>query len=229
MSLILGKLNSILLREHFGVNAQIVGDCLLSAVQTRPLSAIVKATGLTKNEVSNALASLIRFRLVKFTCGTSGNTVEYSIKPDKVYLLARYSKYVQYVREKCGDLPGLLINELQRVGSDIATNLIIRCTETEGGHNKLSELRTEFMNLVQMNYVMRAPAFVRSNEATPIPEFSIDEHSFFLEPEIDLPMLIRVRNREGVEPSDKDIYWFVNIDRLHQEFRDLVILKWRNF
>lgn len=89
MSLILGKLNSILLREHFGVNAQIVGDCLFSAVQSRPLSTIVKATGLTKNEVSHALASLIRFRLVKFVPGASQNVVEYSIKADKVYLLVR--------------------------------------------------------------------------------------------------------------------------------------------
>lgn len=224
MSLILGKLNSIILREHFGINAQIVGDCLFSAVQSRPLSSIVKATGLTKNEVSHALSSLIRFRLVKFVPGTNANVVEYSIKTDQVYLLVRYAKYVQYIRDKCGELPGLLINELQRVGSDIATNLIIRCTETENGHNKLSELRTEFINLVQLNYVVRAPAVIKHNEPNPIPEFNIDEHSFFMEPEIDLPTLVRVKNREAVDPTDKDIYWFVNIDRLHQEFRDLIMI-----
>lgn len=224
MSLILGKLNSILLREHFGVNAQIVGDCLFSAVQSRPLSAIIKTTGLTKNEVSAALASLIRFRLVKFAPSSTGNFVEYSIKADKVYLLGRYAKYVQYIRDKCGELAGLLINELHRVGSDIATNLIIRCTETELGRDKLCELRTEFLNLVQKNYVMRAPALVRGNEPSFVPEFNIDEHSFFLEPEIDVATLIRLKNREAVEPSDKEVYWFVNIDRLHQEFRDLVMV-----
>lgn len=224
MSLILGKLNSILLREHFGVNAQIVGDCLFSAVQSRPLSAIVKTTGLTKNEVSHALASLTRFRLVKFTPSANGNLVEYLIKPDKVYLLVRYAKYVQYVREKFGELAGLLINELQRVGSEIATNLIIRCTELEDGHNKLSELRTEFLNLVQMNYVMRAPALIKSNDPILMPEFSIDEHSFFTEPEIDVVTLVKIKNHEPVEPTDKEIYWFVNIDRLHQEFRDLVMV-----
>lgn len=109
------------------------------------------------------------------------------------------------------------------MGSEIATHLILRCTESDGGHNKLIELRTEFLNLVQMNYVVRAPALVKANE-TAVPEFSIDEHSFFMEPEIDLPTLIRVKNRESVEPSDKDIYWFVNIDRLHQEFRDLIMV-----
>lgn len=224
MSLILGKLNSILLREHFGVNAQIVGDCLFSAVQSRPLSTIVKATALTKNEVAHALASLIRFRLVKFAPGVNPNIVEYSIKPDKVYLLVRYAKYVQYIRDKCGELAGLLINELQRVGSDIATNLIIRCTEAEGGHDKLCELRTEFLNLVQKNYVMRAPALVINTEPSLIPEFNIDEHSFFMEPEIDVATLIRLKNHEQAEPTDKSIYWFVNIDRLHQEFRDLVMV-----
>lgn len=224
MSLILGKLNSILLREHFGINAQIVGDCLFSAVQSRPISTIVKTTGLTKNEVSAALASLIRFRLVKFVPNVTGTAVEYSIKPDKVYLLARYAKYVQYIRENYGELAGLLINELQRIGSDIATNLIIRCTETEMAGNKLCELRNEFMNLVQNKYVMRAPALVKTNEPALIPEFNIDEHSFFLEPDLDVATLIRLKNREAVEPTDQGIYWFVNIDRLHQEFRDLIMV-----
>lgn len=176
MSLVLGRLNSILLREHFGVNAQIVSDCLFSAVQSRTLAAIVKATGLTKNEVSNALASLIRFRLVKFAPGSNGHVVEYTIKPDKIYLLVRYAKYVQYIREKCGELAGMLINELLRVGTDIATNLIVRCTESVGGHDKLGNLRQEFVNLVRMNYVMRAPALVISNEPNFVPSFNIDEH-----------------------------------------------------
>lgn len=226
MSLILGKLNSILLREHFGINAQIVGDCLFSAVQSRTLSAIVKATGLTRNEVSHALSTLIKFRLVKFVQASSGNSVEYTIKPDKVYLLVRYPKYVQYIRSMCGELAGLLINELQRVGSDIATNLIVRCTESEIAHNKLSELRTELMNLIHLKYIMRAPALkaATTDEPNLIPEFDIDEHNFFTEPEIDLATLIRYKNHEVVELTDKDIYWFVNIDRLQQEFRDLVMI-----
>lgn len=222
MSIILGKLNSILLREHFGVNAQKVGDCLFSAVQSRSLQTIVKATGLTKNEVSHALASLIRFRLVKFST-TNGTIVEYSIKPNKVYLLVRYAKYVQYIHSNFGELAGLLINELQRAGSDIATNLIVRCTDSEVAHNKLCELRTEFLNLVQLKYIMRAPALKVNTEAN-IPEFDIDEHNFFTEPELDVATLIRLKNRETVDPSDKNIFWFVNIDRLHQEFRDLIMI-----
>lgn len=225
MSIILGKLNSILLREHFGVNAQLVGDCLFSAVQSRSLSTIVKATGLTKNEVAHALATLIRFRLVKFSTAVNGTAVEYTIKPNKVFLLVRYAKYVQYVHSNLGELAGLVINELQRVGSDTATNLIVRCTETEVAHNKLFELRTEFLKLVELKYIMRAPALKKPNEGgSHVPEFDIDEHSFFTEPEIDVATLIRLKNREAVQPSDQDIYWFVNIDRLHQEFRDLIMI-----
>lgn len=224
MSIVLGKLNSILLREHFGINAQIVGDCIFSAVQSRTQSAIVKATGLTKNEVSHALATLIKFRLVKFAPSSQGSAVEYILKADKVYLLTRYPKYVQYIRDKYGELAGLLINELQRVGSDIATNLIVRCTESEVAHNKLSELRTEFMKLVELKYVMRAPALAKTKTNEPIPEFDIDEHNFFTEPEIDVVTLIRYKNHESVELTDKEIFWFVNIDRLHQEFRDLIMI-----
>lgn len=224
MSVILGKLNSILLEEHFGVNARIVGDCLFSAVQSRTHSAIVKSTGLARNEVSHALATLIKFRLVKFFPSTYRNVVEYTIKPDKVYLLVRYSKYVQYVRSKCGELAGIIITELQRVGSDIATNLIIRCLESEIARDKLNELRDEFIKLVQLKYVMRAPALKSNQESAVIPEFEIDEHSFFKEPDIDLATLIQLRNGDNVEPTDKDIYWFVNIDRLHQEFRDYIMI-----
>lgn len=222
--MILGKLNSILLEEHFGGNARIVGDCLFAAVQSRTHSAIVKATGLAKNEVSHALSTLIKFRLVKFAPSAQPNIVEYTIKPDKVFLLVRYSKYVQYIHKKYGDLAGLLITELQRVGSDIATSLIIRCLELEVANGKLTELRDEFLKLVNLKYVMRAPALRSSQDGSVIPAFEIDEHSFFKEPDIELATLIQLKNGESVVPADKEVYWFVNIDRLHQEFRDLVMI-----
>lgn len=224
MSVILGKLNSILLEEHFGINARIVGDCLFSAIQSRTHSAIVKSTGLTRNEVSHALTTLIKFRLVKFGPATDGNVVEYTIIPHKVYLLVGYSKYVQYIHKKCGELAGLIITELQRVGSDIATNLIIRCLNAEIAHDKLTELRDEFLKLVELKYVVRAPALKVTQDRPVIPEFEIDEHSFFKEPDIELSTLIQLKNGENVEPTDKDTYWFVNFDRLHQEFRDLIMI-----
>lgn len=232
MSKNLCNLNSLLLQQHFGNNVQIVGDCLFSAVQSRTLSMIVKSTGLSKNEVSHALAILIKFRLVKFFQSAESNAVEYTIKSDKVYLLVRYPKYIQYIRDKYGELAGLLINELLRVGSDIATNLIIRCTESEVGHNKLPDLRDEFLHLIQLKYIMRAPTLAAkqttdgpaATQMPLVPEFDIDEHNFFTEPEIDITDLIRQKNREISQPQDNHIYWFVNIDRLHQEFRDLIMI-----
>lgn len=242
MSITLGHLNSLILNQHFGKNVQIVGDCLFSAIQSRSLGMIVKATGLSKSEVSHALAVLIKFRLVKFFHLAGNQAVEYSLKSDTVYLLIRYPKYVQYIQQEFGELAGLIINELLRVGSDIASNLIIRCTESESGHNKLSELRNEFSHLVQMKYIMRAPTILKStaggggggintgagatstSQSSAIPEFNIDEHSFFTEPDIDIQMLIKLKNCEIDEPEDHDIFWFVNIDRLHQEFRDLIMI-----
>lgn len=229
MSITLGKLNSILLQQYFGNNVQLVGDCLHAAVQSRTLPMIVRSTGLSRNAVAHALAILIKFRLVKFTQSSVSNAVEYAIRPDKVYLLIRYAKYVQYVREKFGELAELLINELLHIGSDIASNLIIRCTETEVGHDKLTELRNEFLHLIQLKYIIRAPVLAKQHygditHASLVPEFDIDEHNFFTEPDIDIPTLIRQKNRELAEPIDKDVYWFVNIDRLHQEFRDLIMI-----
>lgn len=227
MSINLGNLNSILLLKHFGENVRLVGDCLFSAVQSRTLGVILKHTGLNKNDVSHALAILIKFRLVKFTQPENSNTVEYSIQPDKVYLLVRYAKYIQYIRKKCGEIAGLLVNELLHVGSETAANLIIRCTETEIGHNKLTALRDEFLSLIQLKYVMRAPSLQEHSigDTSLVPRFNIDESNFFTDPDIDIQTLIRMKNRESVEPNDSDVYWFVNIDRLHQEFRDSIMVE----
>lgn len=52
---------------------------------------------------------------------------------------------------------------------------------------------------------MRAPALVKSNEPSFVPEFNIDEHSFCMEPEIDVATLIRLKNREAVQPTDKEV------------------------
>lgn len=228
MSIKLGNLNSLILHQHFGKNVQIVGDCLFSAVQSRSLGMIVKATRLSKTEVSHALAILIKFRLVKFFQLPVVNTVEYALKSDKVYLLTRYPKYVQYIQKEFGELAGVLINELLRVGGDVASNLIIRCSESEIGHNKLSNLRDEFLHLVQMKYIMRAPSILKQtvapNQSAAVPEFNIDEHSFFAEPDIDIQTLIKQKNCEITESKDHDVAWFVNIDRLHQEFRDLIMI-----
>lgn len=227
MSINLGNLNSILLLKYFGENVRLVGDCLFSAVQSRTLGMIMKHTGLNKNDVSHALAILIKFRLVKFSQAENSVTVDYSIKADKVYLLVRYPKYIHYIQKKCGEIAGLLVDELLHVGSEIASNLIIRCTESEIGHNKLTALRDEFLNLIKLKYVMRAPTLMEQSPAdhSLIPRFNIDESNFFTEPDIDIQYLIRLKNRETNEASDKEIYWFVNIDRLHQEFRDLIMIE----
>lgn len=227
MSINLGHLNSTLLLQHFGESVRLVGDCLFSAVQSRTLGMIIKTTGLTKNDVSHALAVLIKFRLVKFGQPENTGAVEYSIKSDKVYLLVRYPKYIQYIRQKYGELAGLIIDELLHVGSETHYNLIIRCTESEIGHNKLTTLREEFLNLIRLKYIMRAPALLEQSatDSHLVPRFNIDEHSFFTEPDIDIQALIKMKNREAVEVPDRDIYWFVNIDRLHQEFRDLIMIE----
>lgn len=224
MSINLSKLNEILLLKYFGENVRLVGECLFSAVQSRTLGMIMKYTGLSKNDVSQALAILIKFRLVKFSQADGSTLVEYTIQPDKVYLLVRYPKYIQYIQNKCGPAAGLLVNELLHVGSETASNLIIRCTETEIGHNKLTALRDEFLNLIKLKYVMRAPAVLETTTVGFVPTFNIDEHNFFTEPDIDIQSLIRLKNREITESSDREIFWLVNIDRLHQEFRDLIMI-----
>lgn len=226
MSINLGNLISTLLNQHFGENVQKVGDCLHAAVQSRTLSTIIKSTGLTRTEVTFALAILIKFRLVRFFQSKIGNFVEYTLKSDRVYLLVRYAKYVEYITSRYGDLAGLLINESLRSGADIATDLIIRCSESFVDHDKLFQVKDAFLKLIRMKYIMRAPCLAGDDQLQQqiVPQFDIDENNFFTEPDIDMQELLRRKNGETIKPNDSNIYWFVNIDRLHQELRDLIMI-----
>lgn len=87
-----GELCSTILRQHFGENAQIVGDCLFSAVQSRSLSMIIKSTGLPKAIVSHALAILLKFQLAKFTPSSNELFAEYSIHRENILLILRYPR-----------------------------------------------------------------------------------------------------------------------------------------
>lgn len=94
MSVQYGKLCSVILQQHFGETVQKVGDCLLSAIQSRTLSMIIKSTGLTKTEVSHALAILLKFRLAKFHLSKNELFIEYSLNIESVLLILRYPRYV---------------------------------------------------------------------------------------------------------------------------------------
>lgn len=92
MSIQLGKLCSLILLQHFGENVQKVGDCLYAAVQSCTVSVIIKSTGLTKPEVTHALAVLIKFRLAKFAASKNELYAEYSINKENVLHILRYPR-----------------------------------------------------------------------------------------------------------------------------------------
>ena len=92
MSTQLAHLCSVILQQYFGGIVQKVGDCLFSAVQTRTLSVIMKSTGLNKIQVTNALAILIKFRLVLFEPSANEQYAEYSLIRDNILLILRYPR-----------------------------------------------------------------------------------------------------------------------------------------
>lgn len=96
MSIQYGKLCSLILVQHFGETVQKVGDCLLTAIQSRTLSMIIKSTGLTKAECTHALAVLLKFNLAKFQPSKNELFVEYALDHNAVLLILRYPRFFTY-------------------------------------------------------------------------------------------------------------------------------------
>ncbi|KAJ6639936.1 DNA-directed RNA polymerase III subunit RPC3, partial [Pseudolycoriella hygida] len=218
------KLCSTIFERHFGKNVQIVGDCLFSAVHSRTLSMIVKSTGLPRSDVAYALAVLIKFRLVKFEDVNNDNFAEYSLNRDSVLLILRYPRYVHLIQTKFGMVAAGLVEELLRSGSQTASKLIAHCFDSKT-KTSLTEHRDSFNELCQSMYLFRAPSVAnKEQENAAVPKLQIDEHNLFATVDLDLNEITRLKEDETVVTKDRDVFWMVNTDRFHQEFRDELIL-----
>ncbi|XP_037027606.1 DNA-directed RNA polymerase III subunit RPC3 [Bradysia coprophila] len=224
MSIQLAKLCSIIFERHFGKNVQIVGDCLFAAIQSRSLSMIVKNTGLPRSDVAHALAILIKFRLVKFDASANESFAEYSLNRDSILLILRFPRYVHLIQTKFGMVAAALVEELLRSGSQTASKLIAHCFDSKT-KTSLTEHRDAFNELCQSMYVFRAPVVAnKEQENVGVPRLQIDEHNLFATVDLDLNEITKLKEDSTVVTKDKDVYWMVNTDRFHQEFRDELIL-----
>lgn len=137
-----------------------------------------------------------------------------------------------------------LIEELLRSGSQIASKVIAHCYDSKT-KTSLTEHRDAFNELCQSMYVFRAPVVLnKEQENVAVPKLQIDEHNLFTTVDLDLNEISKLKEDDTVLTKDKgklfsrisdnqlkttvnrvlDVYWMVNTDRFHQEFRDELIL-----
>lgn len=225
MSICYGKLCSVILKQVFGRDVQSVADSLFEAV-SRTLSVIVKTTNLTRKEVTNALAILIKFRLVTFSPSVSGMVVEYALNRNAITYILRYPRYVHLAQSKYGENGSSIVEELLRSGCLPASTVIIKCLNNYD-RVKPEEYRDVFNSMVTDNYIIRLPVpksidEERTNEVCPT--LSIEDYELFQPPEVDLLELMNVQSGNIPYCRDHNIFWQINFERFHQDFRDQVMI-----
>lgn len=174
------------------------------------------------------MATLVKFRLAKFRPSKHKETVaEYGLIPENILLVLRYSRYMCHIQSKFGHEAALIIEEVLRSGMDTASNLIQRSVANrEEKDNKLIlKHRDRIVELIEKCYLIRAPAPQPfENESGDVPVLVTDVPTLFLPPEIDVKKLISsIEGQKFSDASDFNIYWMVNFERFHQDFRDALL------
>ncbi|XP_063227901.1 DNA-directed RNA polymerase III subunit RPC3 isoform X2 [Bacillus rossius redtenbacheri] len=130
------------------------------------------------------------------------------------------------MKTRYGNEAEILVEEILRKGQDTASAVILRASErlkntTEAGNVELTTIRDKFATLATKQFLMRCPNPV---EEKAVPTLTIKERELFLPPELNLKALTELQKGENADPGDKGIYWRVNLDRFHQDFRDDIMI-----
>lgn len=168
-----------------------------------------------------SLAVLVQYRLVKFIAlETNENLAEYSLLHDKILLFLRYPRYVYFTQKKFGNASALLVEQLLNSGVEVAQSVIIRSYAHSDTQNDqvLKEFRDAFLDLVADKYFIRSPEVTEDS----VPLLKVNQQTVFTAPELDLKQL-KSLIESGSEPAP-DIYWTVNLDKFHQNFRDKILV-----
>uniref|UniRef100_A0A336MMU8 DNA-directed RNA polymerase III subunit RPC3 n=1 Tax=Culicoides sonorensis TaxID=179676 RepID=A0A336MMU8_CULSO len=231
MSIQLGKLCSVVIEQRFGEIVRTVADDLFDSI-SKTIPMIRQSTNLERKEIIKSLQILIKFRLVKFTPAVFNDQMaEYSILPARILLLLRYSRYIFWIRTRMTSpiedreselLITEILNEGMMTGSELIVQVLLKYDIDKTMEN-ITIYRDKFLELIRLEYLMRMPE-PTSTESEAVPKLTIDDGKLFVLPKIDLNTLNELLKGNSAEIPDKDIYWGVNFDRFHQEFRDQLLI-----
>lgn len=130
-----------------------------------------------------------------------------------------------HIKRLFGDEAEILLEEILIQGYAVASDLILkvdkRLKESHGVQKKLPEIRDKFISLVTAKYLTRQ---VAPTEEKPVPMVDVEEKDRFVVPSININQLLQKVNGQDVEMEDANIYWSVNFDRFHQDFRDKLLV-----
>ncbi|KAJ0172728.1 hypothetical protein K1T71_011867 [Dendrolimus kikuchii] len=223
MSHQLGRVVSVILHRYFGEIVQQVGNDLFM-YGSKPIGLIVKTTGLPRVKVIESLRTLLKFDLASFEPSTNEVIADYKLLPENVLLFIRYPRYLLQMKSKYGSAAELIVEELLQTANSTATVLLITVANKYKGDKdkniELKILKDTFISLATAGYIQQAPVAVLK-EGSELPTL---EHVATIVPDLDLRTLQQAMTMNLNDIKD-NVYWKVNYDRFHQDFRDEVMIK----
>ncbi|XP_045778619.1 DNA-directed RNA polymerase III subunit RPC3 [Maniola jurtina] len=221
MSHQLGRVVSQVLHRYFGEIVQNVGHDLF-IYGSKPINMIVKTTGLPRTQVIDSLRTLLKFDLATFE-GTDV-IVDYKLLPENILLLIRYPRYLLQMKSKYGSEAEMLVEELLQQASCSATTLLVtvmnKYKDDKEKNLNLMNLKDTFISLVTAGYIQQAP-LAELREGSEVPTLVAAETKA---PELDMRELMQAVASNLADVKD-NVYWKVNYDRFHLDFRDDVMIK----
>ncbi|XP_037303567.1 uncharacterized protein LOC115449680 isoform X2 [Manduca sexta] len=224
MSHQLGRVVSVILHRYFGEIVQCVGDDLFT-YGSKPIGLIVKSTGLPRSQVVECLRTLLKYDLASFEASNNVLIADYKLLPDNVLLLIRYPRYLLQMKSKYGTEAELLVEELLQEGSCTATVLLVsialKYKDDKEKNINIVKLKDTFVSLATAGYIQQAPvAELKEGSEVPtlVPVATIV-------PDLDVRVLMQVFNSGSLADVKDNVYWKVNYDRFHQDFRDEIMIK----
>lgn len=244
---------SLILKEHFGVVVQSVGECLLK-VSSRSLGEITRATNLPLQKVKKSLLVLLHHNLVEFKAHPKG-LVRYSIDADRVLYMLRYPRYTYCAKTLYGDAAELIVEELLQNGRMCMSAVLQKVLERSQGSCKPEDVKQKFVDLVKTGFLRRVPYPDPKAKDEKVPTLILEEQVMYKIPEIKLYLLnqsvngacevpaakkIKTEEPDGEPPAkkiktekldsesrkqpDEKEYWCVSIERFHQHLRDQLVV-----
>nr|CAD7408582.1 unnamed protein product [Timema cristinae] len=132
------------------------------------------------------------------------------------------SKYLLLIKTRYGDEAEILVEEILRHGQDTASGAILQAfsrlnNTPKVGKADLGSLRDKFSLLVTKQFIMRCPS--PNDEEGTVPVLTVKERELYLPPDLNLKDLLAMERGQGGSTGDEGVYWRINFDRFHQEFR----------
>ncbi|XP_026330557.1 DNA-directed RNA polymerase III subunit RPC3 [Hyposmocoma kahamanoa] len=175
--------------------------------------------------IVESLRSLLKFDLATFEPSANETIADYKLLPENVLLLIRYPRYLLEIKSKYGSEAELLIEELLQRATCTATVLLVTiATKFKDDKEKnisVISLKDTFVSLATATYIQQAPV-AELKEGSDIPTLV---PVATIVPDFDVRALVQAVASGDLSGINDNVYWRVNYDRFHQDFRDDIMIK----